>query len=457
MNGPYDEDRRLGGDGSLDVRGLLEEASWPPAGRGTAVEPEDSWADGRRRRSRRRVGAGVVAGVSTLAVAGLVWQTGVFDGSTRQEPQVATVPSGMTTFVLADESAGVDPSAAVPAEELSVPGAQELVGTSWVLTDQVYGSDQVASQIIGAETDTVFTFTEESWGFLADGCGGAGDQGPVEVDVDGAFAAPHLATDDQGCPEPAQAAEDFWMDALAGGGTLHLVGDGDWLLLSVEVPGGVALPDEVVGTADPEPTGTTAPSGPEEGEEPTGQSPSDDPSSDETPTGESPTEPSTPGPTDPGAGGTLDGFTPADQVLTGPGWPSAGGQLLAPTVRAGLNDGFDRVVVDLTGTGEPTWRASYPEEALRDGSGLPAGVAGDSVLEVVIGGMGYPEPGDPVYDDGDIGLDTHRLDGVVEVIRTTPFEGQLQLFVGLEGEPRPYRVFLLQEPLRLVVDVQHAG
>ena len=43
---------------------------------------------------------------------------------------------------------------------------------------------------------------------------------------------------------------------------------------------------------------------------------------------------------------------------------------------------------------------------------------------------------------------------LVEVIRTTPFEGQLQLFVGMTGEPRPYRVFLLQDPLRLVVDVQ---
>ena len=68
--------------------------------------------------------------------------------------------------------------------------------------------------------------------------------------------------------------------------------------------------------------------------------------------------------------------------------------------------------------------------------------------------MAYPEPGDPVYDAGDFGLDTHPLAAVVEVVRTTPFEGQVQLFVGMSGEPRPYRVFLLQEPMRLVVDVQ---
>jgi hypothetical protein len=149
----------------------------------------------------------------------------------------------------------------------------------------------------------------------------------------------------------------------------------------------------------------------------------------------------------------LPGFTGPALATTSEGWPG-GGELLAPTVRAGRNDGFDRVVVDLTGTGTPTWRAAYPEAAVRDGSGLPAGVAGDAVLEVVITGMAYPQPGDPVYDGGDFGLDTHALAAVVEVIRTTPFEGQLQLFVGMSGEPRPYRVFLLQDSMRLVVDVQ---
>jgi hypothetical protein len=115
------------------------------------------------------------------------------------------------------------------------------------------------------------------------------------------------------------------------------------------------------------------------------------------------------------------------------------------------------LVLDLTGTTTPTWLARYTDAPVRDGSGLPMLIAGDSVLELVVTGMAYPEPGDPVYDDGDFGLDTHRLDGVYEVIRTTPFEGQLQLFVGLQDGPRPYRVFLLQDPLRLVVDVQHAG
>ena len=127
-------------------------------------------------------------------------------------------------------------------------------------------------------------------------------------------------------------------------------------------------------------------------------------------------------------------------------------------MRAGVHDGFDRIVLDITGTVEPPgpgWRAAYTDTPTRDGSGLPVEIAGDSSLVLTVNGMAYPEPGDPVYDDGDFGLDTHRLGAVVEVIRATPFEGQLDVYLGITGEPRPYRTFLLQDPMRLVIDVQH--
>ena len=146
-----------------------------------------------------------------------------------------------------------------------------------------------------------------------------------------------------------------------------------------------------------------------------------------------------------------------DEQWVGQPWPASGGGVYAPSVRAGVHEGFDRVVLDLAaqpGATGPGWYAVYTPNPLRDGSGAPMEIAGDSVLEVVLNSMAYPEPGDPVYDGGDFGLDTHRLDAVQEVIRTTPWEGQVQLFIGMQGEPRPYRVFLLHDPLRLVVDVQ---
>ena len=136
---PHPSDRE--GHGPVFVRELLEHASWPE--REITVEPHESWAHGRRRRHRRRAGAGVVAAAAALAVGGLVWQTGVFGGTKGdREPPVATVPSGLTTFVLAAADApAVDPRTI---SALRVPSEDELGDTSWTLTGQIYGSDRTA-------------------------------------------------------------------------------------------------------------------------------------------------------------------------------------------------------------------------------------------------------------------------------------------------------------------------
>lgn len=659
----YDVDGTCHGDGAtaLDVRGLLEDASW--VGQDSVLDPHEHWASGRRRRNRKRAGAGVLGGVAVVAAAGLVWQAGVFGGELGpQQPHVATVPTGLTTFVLAAPDApDVDPGTI---NALRVPTEQELNGTSWTVVDQMWGTDRTAPDVVGSPAETIFSFgdpaADRGWGFTADECGGGWFQDGLSLSADGAFeAGGNLATDDQGCLEPAQTAEDFWLDVLPSGGSLHLLG-GHWLLLSVDTgqvgveqpppvvvedaarlvfvrpgtetgeidltgpervpsnedlagsrwelldapagaegaavldpwlddpselqlwfgegfPGSLELvyqdgcllaalrtegvdgrgvtvpveglsppaepgPDSCAGApgAGPALAGslgdgaqvtligddvlllrftlpvgdggvqTQVPTAPEtDGDQGPGEEPAPAPTAAPAPTTPpvpttptapqvpvtpvTPVTPTTPtgaptpapqpptsdpagtpgtapsppaGPTTtptttpaapssgPGPGEILAGFSAPGTVLTSEGWPGAGGDLFAPTVRAGVNDGFDRVVLDLTGSGTPTWLARYTDAPVRDGSGLPMGIAGDSVLALVVTGMAYPEPGDPVYDGGDFGLDTHRLGAVVEVIRTTPFEGQLQLFVGMQGEERPYRVFLLQNPLRLVVDVQ---
>ena len=629
MNERYDVDgagREDGGGTALDVRSLLEEASW--SRQQEVLDPHEHWTSGRRRRSRKRAGAGVLGGVALVAVAGLVWQAGVFGGEAGPlEPHVATLPSGLTTFVLAPEAeAG---SVEEDGAELQVADAEELAGTSWVLTDQVWGSDQSATEIVGSDADTVFSFggaAGRGWGFGADDCGGGWFQDDLSLTGDGFFSGGGMDTNDQGCPEPAQTAEDFWIDVLAHGGTLHTL-DHDWLLLSVDTsqagveqpppvtvedaarlvfvrsgvnpeqvdltgqerapsnedlagsrwqladtgegePGAaalspwledpsslglwfadgwpsslglvydegcqlaqlrtegvdargatvpvegltplaeegtqtcagaeeaapilaeslergvqvtltsddvllmrIALPsgeeaatgDQVTGTAPP----VSGESSPEPGESPSA-APTPPAVSPTVPTTEptapptSPTTPSTPAdPSTPPASTAPDdgpAFMDPDEQWIGQPWPASGGGIFAPSVRAGTHDGFDRIVLDLAaepGASGPGWFAVYTPNPLRDGSGLPMAIAGDSVLEIVLNSMAYPEPGDPVYDDGDFGLDTHRLGVVQEVIRTTPFEGQIQLFIGMQGEPRPYRVFLLQEPMRLVVDVEN--
>ncbi|ANS77497.1 hypothetical protein SGUI_0101 [Serinicoccus hydrothermalis] len=486
-----------------EVRALLEGAS--RVGRDERLAPDEAWGAGRRRRTRKRVGGAVGSGAATLAAAVLVWQTGFLGGGDGTDGVAAEFPRGGTTFVFAE--VGSDPGADPASGSAVTPvDADELVGTGWDLQEELWrGGDSGA--IVGADVPTELSFPAVGggWGITVDGCGEATAQGSLDLEPDGAFAPQELTTTDIGCSAEVQRAEDFWMEALAGGGSVHRLGDegSGLLLLTVVVPttdepiaaqtppaqltateptattpardaqtspqptAAGPLPTvpsasaEEPSTAEPEPPVADEPASPVSDPEP---EPAEDPEAQEpspAPVEEEP-EPQPPI-VDPGTGvdpGSGEGpdlpWTEPAVRSEGGGGVVGGGQLFAPELRAGRHEGFDRVVVDLTGTPAstgPGWVASYEGSPTRAGSGAPAGVAGDSVLQLVLGGMAYPEPGDPVYDAGDYGLDTHSLGAVVEVIRTTPFEGQLQVFVGMTGEPRAYRVFTLSDPLRLVVDI----
>lgn len=129
-------------------------------------------------------------------------------------------------------------------------------------------------------------------------------------------------------------------------------------------------------------------------------------------------------------------------------------QLIIDDVRVGLQDGYDRVVLDLSGTGEVGWMVQYAEEPTMDGSGFPVDLAGSKVLLVTAQGMAYPEPGDTAYDPGLLLIDGGDLQQVSEILRGGPFEGQVQVFIGTQ-EQAPFRVFRLSGPERLVIDIQH--
>lgn len=148
----------------------------------------------------------------------------------------------------------------------------------------------------------------------------------------------------------------------------------------------------------------------------------------------------------------LPDFAAPDTLLTRD--PAAGTQLLVDDVRLGLQDDYDRVVLDLSGTGEVGWLVEYVDDPALDGSGTPVDLTGPAVLVVTAQGMAYPEPDDPAYDDGVLLVDGGELQTVTEVLRGVPFEGQLQVYVGLKAET-PFQVFRLSGPERLVIDVQH--
>ncbi|AEG44832.1 hypothetical protein [Isoptericola variabilis] len=134
--------------------------------------------------------------------------------------------------------------------------------------------------------------------------------------------------------------------------------------------------------------------------------------------------------------------------------PGGDARLTVTDVRVGAHDGFDRVVFDLGGSGTPGWRVEYVDEAVDDGSGNPVDVDGDAILQVVISGTAMPDDsGVPEYDGGPV--DPDGTEAVEEVVYRFWFEGYSTAFIGVDGERRPFRVFALSDPARVVVDVRH--
>lgn len=122
-------------------------------------------------------------------------------------------------------------------------------------------------------------------------------------------------------------------------------------------------------------------------------------------------------------------------------------------VRTGLHDDYDRVVVQFAGDyGVPSWRVDWVDEPVAAGSGMPLDVEGDSYLQLTVEGLDWLNS-EQFYNSGDAveGASTEELE---EVYFGVLFEGQQQLFLGLD-DTTSYRVFTLEEPSRLVVDIKH--
>ena len=130
--------------------------------------------------------------------------------------------------------------------------------------------------------------------------------------------------------------------------------------------------------------------------------------------------------------------------------PSEPSRLAVVGVRVGAHEGFDRVVVDLEGDGDPGWFVGYTSTPMQETVGQPLQVAGNSFLNINVDGTVYPfELGKdndvPVTMAGDTG-------NVIDVISAGTYEGRSQVVVGLRSE-LPYSVQVLEHPTRVVVDI----
>lgn len=130
-------------------------------------------------------------------------------------------------------------------------------------------------------------------------------------------------------------------------------------------------------------------------------------------------------------------------------------ELLLTDIRMGGHNGFDRVVFEFSGPGSPGWSVQYVPEAISDGSGLPVEIEGEGILQVVILGVRYPEEGEAEYYSGPAELRVGGTDEIEVVRYNSIFEGQLQAFIGTDHGEQPFRVFDLESPTRVVVEVKH--
>ncbi|WP_324274625.1 AMIN-like domain-containing (lipo)protein [Blastococcus brunescens] len=134
---------------------------------------------------------------------------------------------------------------------------------------------------------------------------------------------------------------------------------------------------------------------------------------------------------------------------------SADASVTVSDIRIGAHDGFDRVVLEVGGTGVPGWDVRYVDAASSQGSGNPVDVAGTAVLQVTLTGAGYPyDTGVEEYEGGPLTSADTTVIG--EVVWDATYEGTSVAFIGTTGE-HPFRVHALEGPKRVVIDVAHTA
>lgn len=195
-------------------------------------------------------------------------------------------------------------------------------------------------------------------------------------------------------------------------------------------------------------------------ETPTSTEPTDTATTSETTTPAAPTTPEetedeTTAPTDDESApaDTIDGSGLTTDPTQSDSFPDLLGQFLPIEARVGGHGNYDRVVVEYDeDEGELSWSASYEDEPIQDGSGLPVDMAGQTFLTVVVSGVRYPDEGEATEGINVTGLNQATV--VEDVHVDYPFEGMHMIFVGVDEE-HPYRVQVFNDPERIVIDILH--
>ena len=131
---------------------------------------------------------------------------------------------------------------------------------------------------------------------------------------------------------------------------------------------------------------------------------------------------------------------------------SQGAPLLAD-VRTGEHEGYDRITFEFEGDGRPAYRVEYiTAPATGCGSGLPATIAGAALLQARFApANAHDDQGTPTFGSTEL---TPGLTSIVEAEQTCDFEAHVTWVIGLSQEV-DFRVFELEDPPRIAIDLQH--
>jgi hypothetical protein len=122
-------------------------------------------------------------------------------------------------------------------------------------------------------------------------------------------------------------------------------------------------------------------------------------------------------------------------------------------VRVGQHDGYDRVVFEFDGDVPEYLLSGATPPYTEDPSGLPIDVEGRSVWQLVmLGGTRFDDDYEPTYESP-LSFKPD-FDKLVHLVEAGDFEATSTWYIGLSGKACA-RVLLLDEPSRLVIDIEH--
>lgn len=128
---------------------------------------------------------------------------------------------------------------------------------------------------------------------------------------------------------------------------------------------------------------------------------------------------------------------------------------LVTALRTGQHEGFERVVFELSdqGRGYPGYTVQYVDQPLHEcGSGREIHPVGDAWLEIRLDQVdAHTQEGQPTvpHDPQDL----PGLENVQRAYMTCDYEAVVTVVLAV-GSPNPFRVFHLDGPRRIVVDVR---